>query len=60
MSDQSGKNPYPEITYTAWINEEQKVVTFHAAAQYTARTFPDRRSFFTELLILAEEGYRFQ
>jgi len=54
------RNPYPEITYTAWINEEKKVVTFHAVRQYTARTFPDRRSFFTELLILAGEGYRFQ
>ncbi len=60
MSDQPGKGLYSETTYTAWIDEEKRVVTFHEIKRYTARTFPDRHSFFTELLILAGEGYRFQ
>jgi len=60
MSDQQVKNPCAETVYTAWIDEEKRVVTFHEIKQYTARSFPDRRSLFAELLILAGEGYRFQ
>lgn len=60
MSDQPGGGPCPETAYTAWVNEEKRVVTFHETKQYTARSFPDRTTFFTELLILAGEGYRFQ
>ena len=60
VPNRQGKDPHPEIAYTAWINEEEKTVTFHAAARYAPKTFPDRSSFFTELLILAGEGYRFQ
>lgn len=60
MSDQQGKGLGPEAAFTAWIDEEKRVVTFHEIKRYTARSFPDRHSFFTELLILAGEGYRFQ
>lgn len=46
--------------YTAWINEEQKIVSFQKADGFEEMTFPTHEDKFAYVVRLCESGYRIQ
>ena len=46
--------------HTVWIGEEDRIASFHAVEDYTARTFECHDYFIRFLQILQQRGFRFQ
>ena len=49
-----------EKLHTVWIGEEDRIASFHAVEDYTARTFECHDYFIRFLQILQQRGFRFQ
>ena len=45
---------------TLWINEEEKVISFHSEENYEKKTFESQDDYITFILIHGRCGYKFQ
>lgn len=46
--------------FSAWVNREDKLVSFHPAEGCRLIDFSSREAFLGEILSMAQAGYRFQ
>ncbi len=60
MPGKSGQEPNTERILTAWINNTERVISFHPAPGYLRLRTRDADGFWNKVRALVEESYRLQ
>lgn len=56
----AGRNRTGDAQRIVWLNERERIVSFHAVKGYARRDFAAYEPFLSFLQSLLEQGYRFQ
>jgi len=59
LEERERKRRVPE-SYIVWLNEANRIASFHQVEGYQSRTFTSHDFFISFLHSLQEQGYRFQ
>ena len=60
MPGKSGQGPNTDRSLTAWINQSDRVISFHPAPGFLRLRTRDADGFWAKSRALVEDGYRLQ